>query len=211
VLLDRDGTLNREVHYLSRPQDLSLLPSAGDAVARLRDAGYAVAVITNQSAIARGLLAESTLDEIHCELRRQLAAHGADLDGIYHCPHHPDFGDPPYRANCACRKPKPGMILRAAHELGLDLGRSLAVGDKLSDLHAGWNAGCRSALVLTGYGEAHRRMATPADLGRAALIGRNLGEVADWVLEQPWAGVLPGRATGPSLSAPPSPRGTHGP
>ena len=184
VLLDRDGTLNKEVHYLSRPEDLELLPGAGPAVARLRDRGYAVVVITNQSAIARGLLTEVGLSEIHRELRRQLAVFGAALDGIYYCPHHPAFGDPPYRADCECRKPRPGMVFRAAVELNIDLKRSLAVGDKLSDLHAGWNAGCMAALVLTGHGEEHRRMATPEEQSRIACVGRDLGEVADWILEE---------------------------
>ena len=152
VFLDRDGTLINEVNYLVDPADVQLLPGAGRAVARLREAGFAVVVVTNQSAIGRGMLTEAGLTRIHAELARQLEQHGTLLDGIYLCPvapkttsretiEHPD------------RKPAPGMLLRAACDLHLDLARSWIVGDMLSDLLAGRNAGLHATiLVRTGHG-----------------------------------------------------------
>ena len=182
VFLDRDGTLNREVSYLTRPDELELLPGAGQAVARLREAGYAVVVVTNQSAVARGFMTEADLGIVHREFQNMLARCGAELDGIYYCPHHPECGNPPYRQDCTCRKPGPGLLLRAAAELGLDLARSVMVGDKLSDLQAGWNAGCRTVLVLTSYGEAHRATADAKTLARIDHIAPTLSDAADWML-----------------------------
>jgi D-glycero-D-manno-heptose 1,7-bisphosphate phosphatase len=152
VFLDRDGTLIKEVDYLVDPADVQLLPGAGKAVARLREAGFAVVVITNQSAIGRGMLTEAGLNRIHAELACQLDLLDTALDGIYHCPvapttttreaiEHPN------------RKPGPGMLLKAAADLRLDLAHSWMVGDMLSDLLAGRNAGVHATvLVRTGHG-----------------------------------------------------------
>ena len=184
AFLDRDGTLNREVDYLSRPEDLQLLPGAAEAVVHLREAGFAVVVVTNQSAVARGFITEADLEEIHGEMRQQLSRAGAEVDGIYCCPHHPDQGVAPYRTACDCRKPKPGLLLRAASELDLDLGRSTMVGDNLTDLQAGWNAGCRAVLVLTGYGEKMRAQADPKTLSRIDYVAEALPDAADWILRR---------------------------
>ena len=184
AFLDRDGTLNREVDYLCRPEDLQLLPGAAEAVVRLREAGFAVVVVTNQSAVARGFITEADLEEIHGEMRRQLNRAGAEVDGIYYCPHHPDQGNAPYRTVCDCRKPKPGLLLRAASELDLDLGRSTMVGDKIADLQAGWNAGCRAVLVLTGYGEKMRAQADPKTLSRIDYVAKALPDATDWILRR---------------------------
>lgn len=153
VFLDRDGTINEEVDYLSDPADLVLLPGAAAAIRRWNGAGYLVVVVTNQSGIARGLLDEERLREIHDRLQRMLAREGAAIDAFYHCPHHPDFGEPPLRERCGCRKPAPGMLLRAAEELHLDLERSWIVGDSLRDLEAGAAVGVRGILVETGKTE----------------------------------------------------------
>lgn len=185
VFLDRDGTLIKEINYLARWQDVELLPGAGPAVASLRQGGYAVVLITNQSGIARGLFTEKDLGFIHHELARQLGEFGTRLDGIYYCPHHPTGISSLYRLDCDCRKPKPGMILRASGALGLDLRRSLMVGDRWKDLQAGRAAGCLTALVLTGYGKTTLRAASPTlrnlqfDI---ACIGNDLLEVARWLL-----------------------------
>ncbi len=183
VFVDRDGTLNREVNYLTRPDELRLLPGAADAIARLRQAGYAVVVVTNQSAVARGLITEDDLESIHNELRRQLGCDRVELDGVYYCPHHPEHGAASYRMDCNCRKPRPGLLLRAASDLNLDLKRSVMVGDKLIDLQAGWNAGCRAALVLTGHGEGTRTNADAEILRRIDCIAHDLSRVADWLLK----------------------------
>lgn len=155
VFLDRDGTLNREAGFVTRAADLDVLPGARGALQRLHDAGYRLVVVTNQSGIARGLLDEHDLAEIHERLRELLAREGARLDAILHCPHHPDEGEPPLRCACACRKPAPGLLLEAARRFELDLGSSWIVGDGLRDLEAGARAGLAGAvLVLTGKGRA---------------------------------------------------------
>lgn len=150
AFLDRDGTINVEVDYLSAPEQLELIPGAAHAIGRLNDAGWFVVVITNQSGVARGKLTEQTLADIHARLDAMLAEHGAHIDAYYHCPHHPEHGEAPYRASCDCRKPAPGMLLRAAREHDLDLTRSWTVGDSLRDLDAGAAAGTRGILVATG-------------------------------------------------------------
>jgi len=149
VFLDRDGTLIEHVPYLSDPAMVSLLPGAAEALKRLRRAGFARVLVTNQSAIGRGMLAVNRLDEIHTELNRQLALQGATIDGIYYCPDAPKSDDRTVVEN-PDRKPGPGMLLRAAADLNLDLGASWMVGDLISDVLAGLNAGCKSILVQSG-------------------------------------------------------------
>ena len=154
VFLDRDGTLTAEADWVTTKADLALLPSAPAAVALLARAGFAVVVATNQSAVARGLVTESELAEIHEHMVYELAREGGHVDGVYYCPHHPTEGNPPYRRDCECRKPKPGMLLAAARDLGLDLARSWVVGDAGRDLAAGEAVGVPGVLVATGKGEA---------------------------------------------------------
>ena len=144
VFLDRDGTITRYVEYCRRPEDLRLLPGAGAAIRRLNDAERLVVVVTNQSAIGRGWLTVAQLDAIHDKLRRSLRRFGARVDAIYHCPHHPDDG-------CACRKPRAGMFLRAARELGVELSASFSVGDRLLDVASGHAAGVRGVLLRCGH------------------------------------------------------------
>jgi histidinol-phosphate phosphatase family protein len=149
VFLDRDGTLIEHVHYLRDPAAVRLLPGAALALQKLRRAGFAVVLVTNQSAIGRGMLTEGRLDQIHTEMRRQLAACGATIDAIYHCPVAP-AGDDRSVVEHPDRKPGPGMLLRAAVDLKLDLAASWMVGDLISDVFAGLNAGCRSILLESG-------------------------------------------------------------
>lgn len=152
--LDRDGVIVEEVHYLSEPSQLSLIPGSAEAIAHLNRHGIPVIVVTNQSGIARGYYAPSRVNETHDRLSSLLEVHNAHIDRYYYCPHHPTEGSAPYLGNCHCRKPRPGMLLKAAAEMGLDLSHSYMVGDRLSDLEAGVNAGCRAVLVRTGYGRA---------------------------------------------------------
>ncbi|MDP6741199.1 MAG: HAD family hydrolase, partial [Planctomycetota bacterium] len=121
VFLDRDGTLNREVNYLADPAQLELLPGVAEGLSRLARAQWLLCVVTNQSGVARGLVSEEVLNEIHGRLREMLASEGAHLDWIGHCPHHPEHGPPALRRACDCRKPEPGLLLRAAAELDIDL------------------------------------------------------------------------------------------
>jgi D-glycero-D-manno-heptose 1,7-bisphosphate phosphatase len=165
VFLDRDGTLTVEAEWVTKREELRLLPGACDAVALLSRAGFAVVLATNQSAVARGLVTESQLAEIHAHLADALARGGARLDAVYACPHHPSEGVPPFRRECECRKPKPGMLLAAARDLDLDLARSHVVGDAERDLAAGAAVGARGILVATGKGRAEFERLTRA--GRA--------------------------------------------
>lgn len=179
ALIDRDGTININTHHLNRVEDLQLISGAGEAIARLNNAGYPVIIITNQSAIARGLLTEEGLVEIHGKLKHQLSAHNASIDGIYHCPHHPDYGD---CAICDCRKPAPGMLLQTANEHNIDLACSIMIGDSLTDVEAGWNAGCRAALVRTGSGENVLTKIDDNTRDRIDYIGNDLSDVVNWIL-----------------------------
>jgi histidinol-phosphate phosphatase family protein len=148
IFLDRDGTIIEHVHYLSDPRLVRLLPGAAEALIRFRKAGFARVLVTNQSAIGRGMFTTDRLEEIHSEMRLQLAACGATIDAIYYCPDAPS-GDDQTVAEKPDRKPGPGMLLRAAADLGLDLEASWMIGDLISDVLAGQNAGCRSVLLET--------------------------------------------------------------
>ena len=150
VFLDRDGTLVHARHYPSRPEDLVLYEGVGESLSALKAAGFALVLVTNQSGIARGLLTADDLDRMHGRLRRDLATTGAELDGIYACPHHPEGSVVEFAVPCSCRKPKPGMLLQAARDLRLDLSGSWFVGDILDDVEAGNRAGCRTVLVDLG-------------------------------------------------------------
>ncbi|MBN2645896.1 MAG: D-glycero-beta-D-manno-heptose 1,7-bisphosphate 7-phosphatase [Desulfuromonadaceae bacterium] len=152
VFLDRDGTINEEVDYLYRPQDLVFLPGVAAAIRRLNEAGLLVVVVTNQSGVARGYYAEADVCRLHQVMADQLARQGARIDAFYYCPHHPEKGNPPYVGPCSCRKGAPGMLMQAATDLGIDLTSSFMVGDKWVDVEAGRAAGASSLLVLTGHG-----------------------------------------------------------
>src|SRR5262249_53402651 len=145
LFVDRDGTINREAHYLNRPEDLELIPGVTRALRLARLHGWLIIVITNQSGVARSYLTLETLHEIHDKLRTVLGADDVYLDSIYYCPHHPD-------ENCTCRKPQTGMIEQAVREHDIDISRSWVIGDAVSDIGAGRSAGCRTVLVLTGHG-----------------------------------------------------------
>ena len=149
IFLDRDGTVIEHVHYLCDPALVQILPGAAEALKRFRRAGFSRVLVTNQSAIGRGMLTEERLGQIHTEMNRQLAAHGATIDAAYHCPDVPAANDRTVVEN-PDRKPGPGMLLRAAADLKLDLGTSWMVGDLISDVLAGQNAGCRSILLKSG-------------------------------------------------------------
>ncbi len=155
IFLDRDGVINVEVDYLRRPEDLRLLPGVADAIAAINASAYLAIVITNQSVVARNLCTISELDAIHARLAAMLAERGARLDAIYFCPHHPAPGGPnpnrEYAVDCACRKPKTGLIRRADQEYGIDLARSWMIGDTGRDAECGRSAGLRTALVRTGH------------------------------------------------------------
>lgn len=151
VFLDRDGTINKYVGFLRDINEFELLDGVAEAVRKINASGYLAIVVTNQPVIARGEVTEEQLTEIHNKLETLLGREGAYLDAIYYCPHHPDKGfegeRAEYKIPCECRKPKPGLLLRAAEEFNIDLSQSWVVGDGENDIRAGRSAGCRTALI----------------------------------------------------------------
>lgn len=154
VFLDRDGTINRYVGFLRNIGEFELVPDAAEAVRRINASGYLAVVVTNQPVIARGEVTVPELEEIHNKMETLLGREGAYLDAVYYCPHHPHRGYegeiPELKIDCACRKPKPGLLLRAAEELNIDLSRSWMVGDGENDVGAGKAAGCSTVLIGSG-------------------------------------------------------------
>ena len=150
LFLDRDGTLVQPRHYPSRPEELVLFDGVARELRRLQRGGFRLVVITNQSGLARGYFGEADLRRMHDHLTGELVRSGVRLDAVYHCPHHPDGVVPELAVRCDCRKPEPGLLLRAAADLDLDLARSWFVGDILDDVEAGNRAGCRTILVDLG-------------------------------------------------------------
>ena len=172
VFIDRDGTLISDVGYLNRPDQVEILPRVAEAIRLLREQGFLLVVVTNQSAVARGRLTEENLGRIHGALNARLAQDGAQLDGIYYCPHHPTEGVGPYHVECDCRKPNTGMIVKAVSDLGLDPSSSYVVGDKTSDMELAERIGAKgvriaSQLVVGGDSPAPKYPVV-ADLWQAA-------------------------------------------
>lgn len=152
IFLDRDGTLNVDVGYLHRLEDLELFPWTPDALRLLKRAGYMLVIVTNQSGIAHGLIDPAFIQICHDEMRRRLQPAGADLDALYYCQHHPRGVVKTLAVDCRCRKPAPGMIDDAVRDLGVDPTRSWVIGDKWLDVQLGHAVGARSILVRTGWG-----------------------------------------------------------
>jgi D-glycero-D-manno-heptose 1,7-bisphosphate phosphatase len=151
VFLDRDGVLVRDTDLLTRREAFEILPGVPEALRRLRSKGFRLVVTSNQTVVARGLLSEEGVRALHFYLQERLVDAGApELDGWYFCPHHPNGTLTSYRLDCECRKPRPGLLLRAAQDLDLELTASFAVGDRFTDIIAGSRAGCRTILVQTG-------------------------------------------------------------
>ena len=182
VFLDRDGTINKYVGFLRKIDQFELLPGAADAIRKINASGYLCIVVTNQPVIARGAVTVPELEESHRKMETLLGLEGAYLDGLYYCPHHPHKGYagevPELKIECSCRKPKPGMLLKAAEDFNIDLGKSWMVGDGENDILAGRNAGCRTALIC---GAEETGAENIPDFGQDMTV-RSLLEFADRVL-----------------------------
>ena len=150
VFIDRDGTISEEVGYINHPSRFRVFPYSAEAIRILNDSGWLAIVITNQAGVARGYFPEEMIASVHDRLKSDLE--NAQLDAIYYCAHHPSVGEPPYRFDCDCRKPKTGLIDCAAKDFEIDLEASWMVGDRYSDVELARNAGLHSAFVLSGYG-----------------------------------------------------------
>ena len=151
VFFDRDGVLNVDVAYLYKIEDLRWIDGAREAVAYLSQLGYKIFIVTNQSGIARGYYTVEQMNELHAYMQREIAAAGGKIEKIYYCPHHPHKGyegeRPELKIDCDCRKPKPGMLIKAAEDFNIDLSLSWIVGDGENDVKAGLNAGCKTAWI----------------------------------------------------------------
>ena len=156
IFFDRDGVLNRDAGYITHLDDYKLYPRSAAAVRCVNEAGLLAIFATNQAGAARGYFPVEMIGRVHEKLEAELARQGAHLDAIYLCPYHPSSDDPALAVDSDLRKPKPGMLLQAAKDHGVDLERSYMIGDKYSDMECGWVAGCRGAYVLTGYGRGSR-------------------------------------------------------
>lgn len=170
VFLDRDGVINSEDGIIREAGQLRLIPGSGEAIARLNRLKMPVIVVTNQPVVARGWASEADVDRIHRHLAQLLSEHGASLDAIYFCPHHENANDPAYRKNCDCRKPRPGMLLQAAKDFGIDLSESVLIGDRTVDLQAAREAGCLAYLVETGFAGTDGKCIIKADMVFADLL-----------------------------------------
>ena len=163
VFMDRDGTISEEIGYVNHPARYRVFPYAGEAVRLLNEAGWLAILVTNQAGVARGYFTEEMIGAVHDRLNQELEKDSARLDAIYYCAHHPSVGEPPYRFDCDCRKPKPGLILRAAQDLDIELAR---------------NAGVRSAFVMSGYGRGEWEYQRAAWKHEPDMVAEDLLEAA---------------------------------
>lgn len=182
VFIDRDGTISEEVGYVNHPSRYRVFPYAAEAIKLLNDAGWLAVLVTNQAGVARGYFAEEMIGAVHDRLARELERGGARLDAVYYCPHHPTVGAPPYRQTCDCRKPRPGLIRRAADDLRIDTAASWMVGDRYGDVELARNAGLRSAFVLSGYGLGEWEHQRPTWTHQPDLVADNLLEAVREIL-----------------------------
>lgn len=185
IFLDRDGTINEEVGYLDSLEKLRIIPAAFEAIRLINQSSRKAIVVTNQAGVARGLFGEDLVETIHAALREALRRRGAFIDSFCYCPHHPTEGLPPYRQSCDCRKPAPGLFLRAAREWNLDLSESWMIGDRYNDMEAAHRAGARGILVKTGYGMealAGKGPDTETPAGKPDLIADDILEAVRLIL-----------------------------
>jgi D-glycero-D-manno-heptose 1,7-bisphosphate phosphatase len=184
IFMDRDGTLSHEVGYVNHLSRFRLYPYSVDAVRLINKAGFLAVVVTNQAGVARGYFPEALIHEVHAALTVALESGSAHLDGIYYCPHHPTLGDPPYRKECDCRKPRPGLLHRAEAELGIDLSRSYVIGDRGADLEMAWSAGSKAALVRSGYGRGEFLYHARSWPKQPDLVAEHLLEAVERILSE---------------------------
>lgn len=175
IFMDRDGTVSEEIGYMYHAGLYRLFPWTGEAIRKINASGMKSVLITNQSGVERGYFNESTVQQVHEVLRHGLLQHEAHMDGIYYCPHIPE-------SNCDCRKPKPGMILRAARDLKIDLGRSFMIGDRYTDVHTAHAAGIRSILVCSGDGLSEKTRYSNSPGHQPHFVADNLLHAVEAVL-----------------------------
>jgi D-glycero-D-manno-heptose 1,7-bisphosphate phosphatase len=182
VFLDRDGTLIEEVGYLSDPREVREVPGATESLLRLRDEGFALAVVSNQAGLARGKFGEGQMEAVHRSFVDLFRAKGIEFDAVEYCPHHPDGSVHKYRADCGCRKPSTGMAEKVLAALEMPSSYTMwIVGDKMTDVLMGRNLGAKTILVATGYGKPEREEGERRGL-RPDVFLPSIREAAEWIL-----------------------------
>jgi D-glycero-D-manno-heptose 1,7-bisphosphate phosphatase len=186
VFLDRDGTINEEVGYLDRIEKLKIFPNAYNAIRLINNSGMKAVVVSNQAGVARGFFTEEFVVSVNELMQANLNNQGARIDKFYYCPHHPTEGKGIYLQNCVCRKPAPGMLIRASRELGIDLTASYLIGDRFLDMETAKRAGAKGILVKTGYGESLLQddgpdTATPEN--KPDFIATDIHDAVEWILK----------------------------
>ena len=182
VFIDRDGTISEEVGYINHPSRFRLFSYSAEAIRLLNEHGWLAIVVTNQAGVARGYFSEDVIVSVHDQLKQGLQVGSAQLDAIYYCAHHPSVGEPPYRLDCDCRKPKTGLIDCATKDLEIDLAASWMVGDRYSDVELARNAGLHSAFVLSGYGRGEWEYQRHSWKHQPNLVAENLLEAVKKIL-----------------------------
>ena len=180
--MDRDGTINEEVGYVNHISRFCILPGAVEAVKALNEAGLRAVVVSNQSGVARGYFPESLVTQVNQSLCREMEIAGAVLDGIYYCPHLKEGRVEPYNIDCECRKPKAGMLRKAAADLDIDLSRSYVVGDRVNDVLFAHRGGLKGILTLSGYGRGEAEYVLPHSSVTPDFIAEDLSDAVRWIL-----------------------------
>lgn len=184
IFLDRDGTICYEVGYVNHPSRCKIMPGSAAAIRKINQSDFLAVIITNQAGVARGYFEEDLISKVHEKLKGLLSNDNAYLDAIYYCPHHPEVGVAPYRKNCDCRKPKPGLLRRAQQDLNIDLSRSYIIGDSIKDIETGFQAGVPGILVLTGYGMGEYEYHSSKWNVHPVHIADDLMAAVNWILSQ---------------------------
>lgn len=181
VFIDRDGTISEEIGYVNHPDRYSLLPRSAEAIKLINDMGLKAVVVTNQAGVARGYFPEWMIKKVHDRLEELLEEKGARLDAIYYCPHHPTAGEPPYRADCDCRKPRTGMIDTASSDMNIDVKNSYMIGDKITDVEFGHRVGAKGIFVKTGYGRGELELFGDSWTTKPDYIAEDLLDAVSWI------------------------------
>ncbi|MGM0368955.1 MAG: D-glycero-alpha-D-manno-heptose-1,7-bisphosphate 7-phosphatase [Bacillota bacterium] len=182
VFMDRDGTVSKEIGYVNHPARYELLPRTALAIKKLNQYDIKAILATNQAGVARGYFEENMITKVHNKLENLLAAEDAYLDEIYYCHHHPDVGEGKFNEDCNCRKPKPGMLLQGAKNLGIDLEKSYMIGDKISDVEMAHKVDASGILVLTGYGRGNYENDRDQWTTKPDYIAEDLYDAIEWIL-----------------------------
>ncbi len=177
VFLDRDGTINEEVGYLSDLEKLNIYPNSFEAIRLINENGMKAVVITNQAGVARGYFSEDFVNAVHSRINETLQKKGARIDRFYFCPHHPTEGKGHYLKSCDCRKPKTGMVIKASEELDIDLSRSYMVGDTEKDIELANKSSVTGILVRTGYGKKEM----PSNI-KPDYIAEDILDAVNWII-----------------------------